>query len=587
MSLYHNGLLHTNSSYFGAVGYFNDKSESFKSMFHVASIVQDYQDAIDYARKREIAFYQKFFPGVTDYKTFIEKMREIFNKADRAGQKIARLKNASLKNDYTITSNSVPVNYKITITKEAAGKIQLKGKNSSFAFESDTMTLSINNTADVGLMKEIVNYIKGIPKNFERNFDPFNRSHLYNTSKFDPDSTNTKALAIWLGDELGESDVFAKQIIPGITVSTDAPKNTSTTQTITQDLPKEELPFSKFKKSDIKRAKDEGNEEVIAKINQAREEVKNFLLQRLEVSDDGMLKDAFDLAWNKLDTDFFFEGDNLIKGVLGNPGEFALDVALNYASLANKEFDGKLGHIIGDRVEQSSKGGVEVNRGQGRSDYQIMVDLGADIGTQDIGLQVKNVDREGYDSIEVNTDLGLIAPNLGDDIVTSIANYKFNASIASQVGNMKGFLKDYVEKYIWRALNFNVKDGLKPEHTNTFYFLGGDKLIPVSEIILRLYNNKRLDEDYKANKLMKQPDTTITGLKRGKTTDERFNTGEPPQFTKYWRGNDETSWTPTPENSGLYELLIANIRIKSVLNFASFLQVTPKNDDKTSIYELF
>ena len=573
MSIYHDGFLHTNSSYFGGADFFSEGTETFKAMFRVDSIMQDYKEAYDYAKAREVAFYQKFFPGVTDYETFIMKVREVFNEADRAGEKIRRLSNASLKKDYIIKNKSEPVDYKITVTKDALERMSINLKTEDFIFESDTLYLSIDRTADIGIMKEVINYIKSIPKDKEENFTPFAREHLYNTTKFSSSSLDTKALARWLSIELDkENDIFEKEIIKGVNISTTPTDNgnSSTTETFSERIDAKTLPFSKYSATEINAALASGDKEMKKAANQAVNDVHDFLLRRLEITNgDTRLKKAFDLAWNKVDKDFFFEGDNIIKGVLGNPNEFALDITLNYIALASKEFSGKLGQIIGDIVQKG--------RGQGRSDYEIdiMVSLGADIGRNEtIGIQSKNVDQTGYSEIEVNTDLGLMLPNLGDNIVTSIANYKFNASIASKVGNMSGFLKNYLEKYIWRGLNFNVKDELDPGNTNTFYFLGGDKLIPVSDIIYRLYNNRKLEDEYKADKLMKKPETVIKGLTRGKDTDASFEVGNPPKFTRYWHGNEDIGWTPDHENHDFFEDLLRGIRVNSTLNFASFLQVS-------------
>ena len=580
MSIYHDGFLHTNSSYFGRADFFSEGTETFKAMFRVDSIIQDYKEAYDYAKAREIAFYQKFFPGVTEYEVFIEKMREIFDKADRAGQKISQLKNASLKKDYIIKNDKETINYKITLTKEGFEKVNSgRWKTDGLIIESEPLYLSLDKTADIEIMKKTINYIKGIAPEFEEKFNPFNRKHIRNTSYFKPGSLDTKALETWLRDELDmENGIFEKELIQGVTISADPPSGgngSSTTQTFSEKLNAKDLPFSRYTATEINAALASGDKEMKKKATQAVEDVHNFLLNRLDISEnDKLLKEAFDLAWGKVDKDFFFEGDNLIKGVLGTPGEFALDIALNYAALAAKNFSGKLGQIVGDVVRNG--------RGQGRSDYEIMVSLGADMGRDEkIGIQVKNVDAAGYDDIEVNTDLGLMLPNLGENVVTSIANYQFNASIASMVGNMKGFLSKYLNNYIWRGLNFNVKEDLDPGNTNTFYFLGGDKLIPVSEIIYRLYNNKKLGSEYTADKLMKTPETTVSGLTRGKDTDASFEVGEPPKFTRYWHGNKDIDWEPDPENQALFQSLLMGIRVKSSLNFASFLQVSGGN------YEIF
>ena len=239
--------------------------------------------------------------------------------------------------------------------------------------------------------------------------------------------------------------------------------------------------------------------------------------------------------------------------------------------MAIGKYNSTLGRIIGDEAKKGE------GRGQNRSDYQLLLEMGADIGEmteeerESIGMQSKNVSDARYKEIQVNTDLGLIAPNLGSNITTSIANYQFNASIANEIGDMEKILETYVEKYVWRVLNFNVNDNLKPQHTNTFYWLGGSALIPVSELISRMYKS---NNSFSVKQLMKTPESTITGLERGSITDFGYNMGDHPLFLDYWEGNMYTSWTPTLQNSEKFETLITGIKIHTTLDIASFLDVS-------------
>ena len=574
--VYHDGYLHTNSAYFSEVPAF--RQEDYKQTFNADKLKQDYEDAIRYAEEQERRVYQTFFKDVTTYEEFISELRKLFNNANNVGEKIKRLSNASLKSDIYIPGSKEKVNFRIEITKDVFASITFKDiRKEDIIIEGDTLFLSLDNTADVGIMKEIVNFIKKIPDDKWDKYEPFNRAHLYHTGTFKPGSPDIGALERWLQDELdASSDEFEKQLIKGVTLTKDKPQqNETTTKVIGQRIQADKLAFNKFTKKEIDNAIKSGDKEVIKLIDQARADVKDFLMNRLDVNSDELLQKAFNLSWSKLPTNYVFEGDNLIKSVLGNLGEFQTDLAINYATFASKDANATalLSGIIGDITQGK--------RGQPRSDYQILTAIGEKPVA--IGAQVKNVDKSKYNDIEVNTDLGLIAPNLGDNITTSIANYKFNASIAAEVGNMERVLKDYLSKFIWRGLNFNVRDGLIEEHTNTFYILGGTQIIPVSHIIRRLANPKGISAEYKATKLMDKPETTISGLTKGSITDEGYEAGRPPLFIKYWE-RDGSSWIPQSSNQDEFQNLLGGIRVKSILKFASFLQVSGGNK---GYYEMF
>ena len=553
---YHDGLLHTSSAYFlnYSIVAANDSQGNFlSSLVDESKIKADYVQAFNYARSKEIAFYQTFFPGVTSYDVFIRKLRELLNKADEAGKKIKQLENANLRTHIQMKKGvEEQVHYHIKINSTQLG--QLPGIPTSITDGKlgDEVYLSLSQEAETKAAKTIINKI--------------------NKTNFDDKSPNAKAITKWAERQFTDvTDDVANVITNGITISRSGPSKSGVTEVDTQQTYFKigQFPFL-WSKKEIAENRAKGDKEFEVLFKQAKDTVYNFLKGQMQINDEGLLNDAFEISWRSANVkleDFFFEGDNLIKAVLGNIGEFQLLLWTNYVAMATKKYTPELAKIIGDEAKDG--------RGQNRSDFQLMTSIGADIGdaseAEAIGIQSKNVSEARYKEIQVNTDLGLIAPNLGDNITTSIANYQFNASIADEIGNMEEILETYVDKYIWRVLNFNVNSDLESKHTNTFYWLGGNKLIPVSSLIFRMYNS---GGSLSLKQMIKKPETTITGLQRGSITDFGYNMGDHPLFLEYWHGNMYTSWTPTSENPGKFESLIAGIGIHTTLDIASFLDVT-------------
>lgn len=552
---YHDGLLHTSSAYFlnYSIVAANDSQGNFlNSLIDESRIKADYIQAFNYARSKEIAFYQTFFPGVTSYDVFIRKLREIFNGADEAGRKIEQLANANLRTHIQMRKGEEEkVQFQIKIDTTALSKLSGIPTSITDGKAGDEVYLSLSKDSEVKAAKTIINSIS--------------------KTNFDPDSDNPVAITKWVERQVSQkTDELSNLLSNGIIIN----KNHSGGDIVKMNTEQTYFKIGQFpfmwSKKQIAENRAAGDEKFEALFEQAKDTVYNFLKGQLQINDGGLLNDAFKASWNsahiELD-DFFFEGDNLIKAVLGNIGEFQLLLWTNYLAMVRKVYTPQLAKIIGDEGKDG--------RGQNRSDFQLMTSIGADIGSiseaETIGIQSKNVSETRYKEIKVNTDLGLIAPNLGSNITTSIANYQFNASIADEIGDMEEILESYVEKYVWRVLNFNVNDNLKPEHTNTFYWLGGNKLIPVSSLIFKMYSG---GGSLSVKRMIKTPETTITGLERGSITDFGYNMGDHPLFLEYWQGNMYTDWIPTSENPKRFQSLIAGIGVHTTLDIASFLDVT-------------
>lgn len=575
---YEYGYLHTSSSYYTGGGikgaekanfFSKDSIQQRNKMFNKKNVQDDFDRALAYARKKEIGFYH-LYTDANDYDTFIAEIRALFQMADHAGDRIRSLSNASLKKKYDFKAKKPKIKFRVEVSKELIDKAQLEltKANAPLAYFEKDVYLDFDDDAHLRTIKGVINHIKKIPDDeyFTRHYDPFNRKHIRRTGKYDIESVARDAIREWLEDEMGTiTEIATREIVGGLKITAIPPSNNEKDDEV--EIHPDLEPFTRFTGNRVKDILENGTDEEKEAVMDAINKVKSFLKKRLTLGDDekGILVDAFNDAWNSLPLDFFFEGDNLIKSVLGNVGEFQKQLFIAYTRHACKAYNTKLGKIIGQVAESG--------RGQSRSDYQIMVSLGAPMGAagseeEAVGIQVKNVDR--YNRIEVNSDLGLVAPNLGEEITTAIANYSFNRDIAAKTGDMEAFLKKYLEEMIWRGLNFDVGEGLDMDNTNTFYWLGGEMIIPVSEIILHLRKNNELEQ--RGEKLMEAPETTVDNLKPGEMGDEQFlNTKE---FINYWHGNQYTSWTPAAGNSSAFQKFIIGIKIHSSLNFASFLKVS-------------
>ena len=205
---YHDGLLHTSSAYFlnYSIVAANDSQGNFlNSMIDESKIKADYIQAFNYARSKEIAFYQTFFPGVTSYDVFIRKLRELLNKADEAGKKIKQLENANLRTHIQMKKGvEEQVHYHIKINSTQLG--QLPGIPTSITDGKlgDEVYLSLSQEAETKAAKTIINQI--------------------NKTNFDDKSPNAKAITKWAERQFVDvTDDVADVITNGITISRTGP----------------------------------------------------------------------------------------------------------------------------------------------------------------------------------------------------------------------------------------------------------------------------------------------------------------------------------------------------------------------------
>lgn len=534
-------VLHTNSAYFSSGDWAAEKAQHFDMM----NIMNSFNEAYDYARGKELEFYHSFFPEVQTYEAFIKKLRELFRQAKGDGERIKGLSNINLKQFVPNQSLKAQVDYQITITGDLSEQIPIE------LLASDNVS------------------VKGGPIYLNLNIDSVKAiKYAVNTElgrHFDPENTNMRNLKQWF-NEIAEENVV-KQLSDNISIS----KKTTAAKDIIISDKVEGFLFAKNLSKEQRQAYLNGyygpglqkqfQQEIQKALNSIKDFIFNTCLQvNAGASYNGVniLKKAAEETWSEVvgnkpidSQDFFFEGDNLYKSILGKGGEFQLALQDKYIRLVLSQTNTEIGHIIGDIIKD--------NRQEPRSDYQLVLELGGDIGETILGIQSKNIGNTSMQKIEIKSDLDLIAPNLGIGFTDAIVNSYFNTNILFEVGNMTEYLRNYLNVYFWKGMNLNIGDKLNPYHTNTFYWVGGSALVPASTIIKTLNKELITSPEFDIVKAAWQDLSDEDFLKEGDDGD--------PIFTEYWHGSFD-HWTPLTQNYKIYQQLVDNTKIRTRFNIA-------------------
>lgn len=568
-----NGVLHTNSSYFS--GSYLKGSEERQDYFLQSKLNADLSAAKAYAESQEKKFYQMFFSGVQTFNGFIAEMRKIFSGAEKDGQRIKQLANANFSNILgtgDTTEVIEELEYKIIVEGDSA-EIPLKLLENNFiTVEGGPKFINID--TDVFNAKEVLEYIRKDPK-----VKPLLKTKAGHYKKNGSYSSAKKNIKQWFHNEmetaaddiikagktvlkeLGNSGVF-------IEISNKAEEKTTTASGLIQIA--KEFPLFSLNPSEIRERLNDPKQKskTIKEMGQIIERLKAYIFNNVlnvnsgcVINGTNVLKEAATIAWRnnlsiklKGDPTFFFVGGNFTEGLKGQLGEFQLDVLTQYTLIATGKTNPTLGHIIGGIVDGS--------RQQPRSDYQIIVELGGDVGNQLMGIQVKNYKESQMRKVEIKSDLGLIAPNLGVGFVDTITNTQFNADITQKATDIESFLTKFLNKYFWKAMNLNISEDLNPTHTNTFYWMGGTAIVPASTIIDTLYNTNAIST----------PTFSISGFQKPITNNVGFKQEEPPLFTEYWHGNQYIGWETTGLNISTYDELLSGIRVSTKFNMLAILR---------------
>ncbi len=553
-------VLHTSSSYFN--GAYLKGSQERTEYFLESKLRADLNAAEDYAKRQELSFYQRFFPNVSDFNGFLAEMQKIYSGADKDGQRISRLANENVGNFLGTAGNILveeEIKYEIIVEGDTVS-IPLDGLNTK---NSQVNRKTFNIDINLPDAKKVANEIRKNPE--------ISQYLKTNSGSFKTSSSSKTNWKQWMNEELGGKILQAGETAiktlgdSGITLKATRSGQKKTTSSTGFFRVVEELPIFSLKASDIKERLN--NPEAKAQVSQqlgiAIEALKNYVFNSILDVENGctvnganILKEAATMAWrstmsSKIGGDplFFFVGGNFMNGLKGKLGEYQLSLLDRYTALATNKTNAKLGNIIG----AIAKG----TRGQPRSDYQVVVEVAenGEVGSIIAGVQVKNYDRSSMSSVDINSDLGLIAPNLGEGFADTLANVQFNTDIYNQSTDMETFLEKFLNKYFWKAMNLNVGENLDPMHTNTFYWAGGTSIMPASTIIRTIFNNK----------LITNPTFTIDNFAKPTLGDEEYLNNKKdsgsPLFTDYWVRTKGDDWEKTNDNISLYQKLLTDIKV--------------------------
>lgn len=545
-------VLHTNSSYYSSLSGSRWLAQK-ETHFTESDIEADFAEAYDYAKEQELKFYHSFFSDVHTYEEFIRKMRELFKKAEKDGERIRNLSNFNLSDYIPKQSNLPQYKYQIIITgKNLCEQIPLELLSSdNVSVKGGPIYLSVDLT-NLSTIKEVVNRDLG-------------------KKRFNPSSSNMRNIKDWFNETIGETveQEATEKLTENIVVSR-TKINPNQKQILEDEIENGFLFSSDFGKGAKQKRQailngyygDGYQKKFEQEMQEAISKIKNFIFNKcLQVNDGAIyngvnvLKKAAEATWDEVignksldQQDFFFEGSNLYKSVLGKGGEFQASLIDKYVRMVLGQENEKIGQIIGNIVKDGRK--------EPRSDFQLMIDLGADIGNTILGIQVKNIGETSLQEVKINSDLGLIAPNLGVEFSDAITNSYFNTDIASQVGDIQNYLKEYLEAYFWKAMNLNIGPSLDPRHTNTFYWSGGTALVPASTIIQTIKSSP-----------FKNPTFNISPASWPGMSDEEYVGGEDPAFLEYWYGSHD-HWSPLFPNYQIYQQLLNDTTVHTSFSMA-------------------
>lgn len=581
------GVLHTDSEKFSDTSSYVGEAGvvTRKNLFDELKITQDLLEAYAYALARERDFYH-LYTNANTYEDFLAEIRKLFAGAKGDAEKIKSLSNFNLSS-YIPKDWSKKSTTKVTLIIEGnpleldLSKFNINGTNIQTTVESgEKLYVQLNENTVKDMKAFLVDWI-GEAKMGRQNEHISKKSISISSNFKKMDSTVDKNLIEWIRKNWRDNQV-TQEVLKSIGLNFEI----SDAQMTVKDLQKDIQPFAKYTKTGANESlsiRDElKTEQGKARLQSTLNDIKHFVLDVcLQVNngfvyDNGrgnILKKAATYAWSSVEEkimsgieSFWLEGRNLSKGLLGAGGEFQVKLISAYLSMVTGK--GALASIIG--------GIIQDGRAEPRTDVQIISALGGDMGSVVAGIQVKNVNDNTASHLGVSSDLELIAPNLPDGLRDTLANVMFNSDIKSMVNDAQELLEKYLTTYFWKSLNLHVGEGLNPNHTNTFYFVSGTKLVPASIMIRQMISSA-------GGSL--EPDFTIGSLTSPKYGDEYFasrpggdKSGEKPYFLEYWKagrylgfGQGATDFEETEENESLYNKLLKGVSVNAEINMTGII----------------
>ena len=502
-----------------------------------------YSDAINYLKEQECKFYHQFFDEANDIDTFIRLMRELLNKNEND---INCLKSFANYNLSTFMPDAKPRYF------EQGHRIVLKG---------DAAKIDCNYTGTNFQMSGTI-YIDIVPQNAQRIKHLLNVGlgrENWNIGKFDESNNKITRSLVKILEQKRFGDLFV------IEESAQKPNGNPKLQEF--DI----TTVSKYAytKENLERLfKDPSKKDELSQLRmEARKsinEMKKFIYSKMGGTSPEF-QEAVKETWKEifpsmgedvLLRNFFFEGENYIKALLGQSGEFFNQVLTRYMNKIVPQSKPMLSQIIGSTI----KGGQ-----QPRSDLQIMLACGAQIN-----FQTKNIDATT--SIETNTSAELISKNFGVDLIDPLVNFYANASYEDTHRDIIPDIEKFLSSHFFQAMNLNIREGLYDlqnglggSQTNTFYFIGGNNIVPASEIVQHLMNKPI------------KPQFTITGGKVPNVyTDTGYAAGDPPNYIRlhYWKypkGHNDGEMEPWDANNPNFHRAASSISISTSFSVNALL----------------
>lgn len=575
------GVLHTDSEKFSNTSSYVGEggAAARENLFSESSIMADLIDAQAYALVREREFYHLYTDANT-YEEFLAEIRKIFAGAGNDAKYIRNLSNLNL-------SKFIPEGWNQKDAGKAAiriqeeflpGEIDLSMFNSiNTSIEPNELYITVTKESAPAVKKFLMKLLMEGAKDPDKYWTATpgytkGQVDFPGVSRWSKKTDKKKALHNYMSQIIEENK---SSLLEKAGVKFEVTKGKLTVE----DLEDEIVPFTQYTLTSARDALK--NPETKAILQRVLAKIRDFILNDcLHVSegfvyDNGrgnVLEKAAYSAWASLEGEIlagvashFFEGMNLAKGLLGAGGEFQMKLINNYLALVSG--NNALAEIIG--------GIVKDGRAEPRTDVQIISALGGDMGSVVAGIQVKNVNENTASALSVSSDLELIAPNLPEGLRDVFANSMFNSDIDSAVGDSQDLLENYLTNYFWRALNLHVGKGLNPNHTNTFYFVGGSNLVPASVMIDRMVGSGGT----------LSPKFTIGSLTKPEHGDEYFasrdggdKSGNPPHFVEYWKAGRYLGWgqgaedfSETGENESLYNSLLKGVSVNAEINMTGII----------------
>lgn len=537
-------VLHTKSAFL--------THKKFNFSFRNSTLTLD--QSIIQAEAREREFYNKF--GVNNYVDFMTLVRTDFIKSEGDRQVLSNFSYDGLNATLYSAFRNLSRNYHNAEDYEVTINIK------------DTATPEIQKTVQK-MFKEVFGKDAEFTGNFKISIDSPLLFKLINKSQKSSKSTTVmsshKASAGRIKDvETLETEMAKDNSWLQINIVDSASRQTnySLSEIMKADEQEYRFPWG-YKKDDIIRA--ESDPKLRERIQEAYEQVKNYVINTLGAGASPNLKRALQITWVKkmgtqLTQDFsFFEKGRASNSLKGAMGEFQTAAMMELFYLQYAGNTGKtVAKIMGDT---DSTGGL------------------ADVSVfDDFGIQVKNFTEmatKKREDVGATISIGNITKYFSNedsakDTRIFFANYFFNKTYQEKMKNLYDNLSMQLAQMHYILLSLSVAS---EDNKVSFYLISGKYLVPASEIL------KSIQDDSSNFQSNGKPVYT----KQIGATDEEYADN---LYKKYWQANNSDGrvyYTPTTENENLYNSLVyTNIHVKSSFNYKRIL-----SDVSKSYYALY